>query len=189
MRHEVIARLTRAIDLIETAIGNGASELNGKWVANALDEIKAVRIEIESRKAKYPTLEEVKLLAAKAGLPDIEAEKFYYHFESNGWKVSKNPMKSIGGCIGTWKLNWQERTHQPAHNGYQAGVKVRERFQIERDIAGIQRRIAEIRANHGQYLEAGTWQGARLPDDVRANVKNLIEAKKKLQAQYDQATI
>ena len=179
MRHEVIARLTRAIDLIETAIGNGASELNGKWVANALDEIKAVRIEIESRKAKYPTLESVKLLAAKAGLPDIEAEKFYYHFESNGWKVGKNPMKSIGGALGTWRHNWQERTR----------VKVRERFQIERDIAGIQRRIAEIRANHGQYLEAGTWQGARLPDDVRANVKNLIEAKKKLQAQYDQAPL
>jgi len=58
-----------------------------------------------------PTLEQVKLVAAKAGLPDIEADKFFDHYESNGWKVGRNPMRSLGSAIANWKRNWQTGTY------------------------------------------------------------------------------
>jgi len=54
-----------------------------------------------------PTLEAVKLAAAKAGLPDIEAEKFFNYYESNGWRVGRNPMKSWIHALTNWKNNLQ----------------------------------------------------------------------------------
>jgi hypothetical protein len=64
-----------------------------------------------SAKAKKepPTIEEVKLAAAKIGLSDHEAEKFHAFYESNGWKVGKNAMKSMIGSLAGWKLRNQEK--------------------------------------------------------------------------------
>ena len=38
-----------------------------------------------------------------------EGERFFNWFESNGWKVGKNPMKSWKGAINTWIANYYER--------------------------------------------------------------------------------
>lgn len=52
-----------------------------------------------------PTLEAVKLQAAKAGLPETEAVRFHAYYESNGWRVGKNPMRSWVAAMTNWKLN------------------------------------------------------------------------------------
>ncbi len=56
-----------------------------------------------------PVIEEAKLHAAKIGLPISEAEKFFSYYESNGWRVGRNPMKSWQAAMVNWKRNWQER--------------------------------------------------------------------------------
>lgn len=56
-----------------------------------------------------PTLEEVSKAALSIDLPAIEAKKFFYHYESNGWKVGKVPMKSLMGALQGWKIRWEER--------------------------------------------------------------------------------
>lgn len=58
---------------------------------------------------KRPSLEEIKLHAAKIGLPPAEAEKFFSHYESNGWKVGKNPMKNWHMAMSGWKLRNEEK--------------------------------------------------------------------------------
>jgi hypothetical protein len=64
-----------------------------------------------------PTVEEVKLHAAKIGLPAREAEKFHAHFESNGWRVGgRSPMKNWSASLTGWKLRWEERG-RPATKG------------------------------------------------------------------------
>lgn len=35
----------------------------------------------------------------------IDAEQFYAHYESNGWKVGRNPMKSWRFAVITWEKN------------------------------------------------------------------------------------
>ena len=35
----------------------------------------------------------------------IEAARFYDHYESNGWKVGKNPMKDWKATIRNWERN------------------------------------------------------------------------------------
>lgn len=68
---------------------------------------------IESNKSRSamerPTLEQVKLVMAKAGLPESEADGFISYYESNGWKVGRIPMKSWEHAIGTWAKNWRDR--------------------------------------------------------------------------------
>ncbi len=66
---------------------------------------------------QIPTLDEIKLHAAKIGLPETEACKFHGYYESNGWRVGKNPMKSWVGAMTTWKGNFDERRFAPTNNG------------------------------------------------------------------------
>jgi hypothetical protein len=60
-------------------------------------------------KKSVATIEECKLLAAKAGIPVTEGEKFFYFYESKGWKVGKSPMRSVGGAMGGWACRWREQ--------------------------------------------------------------------------------
>ena len=61
---------------------------------------------------KHPTIEEVKLAADKCGLPDAEAEKAFNYWMSNGWRVGKNPMRSLPHALANWCKNWRERQFQ-----------------------------------------------------------------------------
>jgi hypothetical protein len=51
-----------------------------------------------------PTLEQVKAYAYAIGA-NINPQQFVDHYESNGWKVGKNPMKSWQAAVRTWKHN------------------------------------------------------------------------------------
>jgi hypothetical protein len=70
-----------------------------------------------------PTVDECKGYAVTLGLPDAEGEKFWCHYESNGWKVGKNPMKSWRAAMsGTWKHNFLERgTYGGTQHGRPSG--------------------------------------------------------------------
>lgn len=37
--------------------------------------------------------------------PREKAERFWSHYESNGWKVGKNPVSKWGMCLSTWITN------------------------------------------------------------------------------------
>ena len=52
-----------------------------------------------------PSMDEIKEQAAKIGLPQHEADKFFNYYESNGWKVGKNAMKSWPHALQNWKNN------------------------------------------------------------------------------------
>lgn len=56
-----------------------------------------------------PTLEEVKLNGAKMGLPETECVKFHSYYESNGWRVGKNGMKSWRAAMIHWRETVRER--------------------------------------------------------------------------------
>lgn len=56
-----------------------------------------------------PTLEELQLAMAKAGLPEAQAQIFLNHYESNGWRVGRNPMRSWQHAVGNWKARYDEQ--------------------------------------------------------------------------------
>ena len=63
-----------------------------------------------------PTLEEVKDYEAQKGYT-FSAEKFWGYYESNGWRVGKNPMKSWHGACVTWQGKQNEENNNLNNNG------------------------------------------------------------------------
>lgn len=55
-----------------------------------------------------PSIEEVKLAMAKAGLPSSEVGAFFDHYESNGWRVGRTKMVSWQHAVGNWARRKRE---------------------------------------------------------------------------------
>lgn len=92
------------------------SETMGSKIQNSKAKAKAnsnIRI-LESEDAKAsnararspcfepPALEEVKLYFADKSGTEAQAERFFYHYEANGWKVGKNSMKNWKAAASGW---------------------------------------------------------------------------------------
>ena len=54
-----------------------------------------------------PTLIEVWDYAKEIGFPALDAEAFMAHYESNGWRVGVNKVRSWKGCVRTWRQRHQ----------------------------------------------------------------------------------
>lgn len=63
-----------------------------------------------------PTLEEIKDYEVQKGYT-FSAEKFWGYYESNGWRVGKNPMKSWHGACVTWQGKQNEEQINLNNNG------------------------------------------------------------------------
>lgn len=66
---------------------------------------KNINNNIEKGKRKAftpPTVQEVEQYCAECGLKNVDAQHFIDHYESNGWKVGKNPMKNWRSAVRNW---------------------------------------------------------------------------------------
>ncbi len=67
---------------------------------------KRKKVAPKKEKMVYPSLDEVITFFKSENYPEIEANKFFNHFESNGWKVGgKTPMKNWQAAARNWMLN------------------------------------------------------------------------------------
>lgn len=59
------------------------------------------------RKPRFskPSVGEVAAYASERGCPSFDAERFVDHYESNGWKVGKAPMKDWKAAVRNWIRN------------------------------------------------------------------------------------
>ena len=69
-----------------------------------------------SLKNKRPTLEEVRAYCAERG-NRVDPEKWFHYYESNGWKVGKNPMTKWKAAIITWERSEHNQPPKEAHPG------------------------------------------------------------------------
>ena len=65
-------------------------------------EDKLPRTPTNSTRFAKPTVEDIKTYCQERK-NGINAEKFYDYYESNGWKVGKNPMKNWKAAVRTWE--------------------------------------------------------------------------------------
>lgn len=85
-------------------------QVNNKRTTNEqqMNTDKNVRIkEYNNIKDIYmlkPTVEEIRAYCLKRK-NQVDAERFFDFYESKGWKVGKNAMKSWEACIRTWEKN------------------------------------------------------------------------------------
>lgn len=64
-----------------------------------------------TKKAEKPTLENVQEYITEMGY-SVNAEAFFNYYESNGWKVGKNPMKDWKACVRTWNAKENNSTQK-----------------------------------------------------------------------------
>lgn len=76
-----------------------------------LGEVRLGEVRLESKRARFqkPTLQEVKDYIAEKGY-NVDAERFVDYYESNGWRVGKNPMKDWKAAVRNWSKTDKTRT-------------------------------------------------------------------------------
>lgn len=73
-----------------------------------------VKVKAKAKRFAKPTIEEVADYCDERQ-NDVDAEKFYDYYSSNGWKVGKNAMKDWKASVRTWEKNTtqQQKVSQP----------------------------------------------------------------------------
>ncbi len=88
-----------------------------KWNANAMQVHTQPQPQSQSQKEKvksyvhfvHPTLEEVSAYCRQRG-NSVDPEKWMAHYEANGWKVGRNPMKNWKAAVHTWETTRSKPT-------------------------------------------------------------------------------
>ena len=129
--------------------------------AEAVEEIETVEAEevptpIDARPTspartpmKRPTLEEVQAYVTEKGY-SVDAESFIAFYESNGWKVGKNPMKSWRAALVTWQKRNAHTATTPLFNPQTPNFNGTYQTRMDRERAENaerKRQLAEMAAN------------------------------------------
>lgn len=98
--------------LISSEIKN--EDLNSNQSQN--ERTKRKKVAPKKEKAMLPpAIDDVIAFFRSENYPDIEANKFFNHFESNGWKVGgKTPMVDWNAAARNWILNCQSFASSPS---------------------------------------------------------------------------
>lgn len=68
-----------------------------------------------SKGFKKPTIDEIKAYCQERS-NSVDPDKFYNYYESNGWKVGKNPMKNWKSAVITWEKSGYNTQKKPNIN-------------------------------------------------------------------------
>lgn len=99
-------------------VNGGGHSLVNKCLSPNDDQSMALHLHLQSSSSectdvrtrfKKPEIGEMKLHAEKIGLPETEVDACWNYYESNGWKVGRNPMRSWQSAMVNWRKNWEER--------------------------------------------------------------------------------
>ena len=83
--------------------------------SKALDKEKNI---LKKEKFKKPSVDEIRTFVSKESL-NVEPERFCAYYESVGWRVGKNPMKSWKAACRTWDINAQKSPQSAGEDHYQ----------------------------------------------------------------------
>lgn len=83
--------------------------------SKALDKEKNI---LKKEKFKNPGVDEVRTFVSKEKL-NVDPERFCDYYESVGWHVGKNPMKSWKAACRTWDRNAQKSPQSAGEDHYQ----------------------------------------------------------------------
>ncbi len=93
-----------------------SDEAKGQAKSNSNSKKKDIPKGISKKAPKFspPSLEEVKAFASEHGLA-VDAQRFIDYYESNGWRVGRNPMKDWQAALRNWtRNNFQQPAQPPA---------------------------------------------------------------------------
>ena len=115
-----------------------------------------------------PTIEEVQLHASKTGLPPTEAEKFFYYYGANGWKVGKTPMVNWHMAMAGWRVRWEQcQEHAP--------VSPMDKMLMSKELDRVEARMKSISNSYAGHQEWDFKDRAEIKT-LRARKSELLKA-------------
>ena len=116
------------------------------------DVVKNEVVKEKTPRKKFirPTLDEVRQFAESEMIGSKELpEKFFYHYEANGWMINKVPMKNWQAAYRNWNKRETNGTYQQPIPGQFTGQKQESEFErwknLGTDIEKGRRELAELR--------------------------------------------
>ena len=112
----------------EEALSNASNFEEENNESKKQDNSERKKVRAKKEKFTKPNLNEIKEYffeklnenkAVNYDKCDNEAEKFFDHYESNGWKVSKQPMKNWKASVRNWIRRMPEFKNQKTKNNEQ----------------------------------------------------------------------
>lgn len=138
--------------LADTPIHLGQPPAVGK-VGNGMESIEEkedIVAPLQKTSFVKPTIGEALLNCAKIGIPEAEAEKFIAYYDSNGWRVGKNPMRSWQGAMINWRSNYD------AKRAPQQGSGLADKIVLGKEYERVLARIAALRGQYSGMMEWST---------------------------------
>ena len=84
------------------------------------EEVSKQKKSRQKNKSKVPVLEEVIQYFQEQNFPELEANKFFNYFSSNGWLVGgKTPMKNWKAAAKNWMINSEKYSNNKSKNSIQ----------------------------------------------------------------------
>lgn len=94
--------------------------VNNMYIPSQEEQEQEQEEEQEKNKKKLfvkPTFDEVRTYMGELKMNDI-ADRFISYYDSNGWRVGKNPMKDWKAAVRTWKASNQEKQQTTSESIY-----------------------------------------------------------------------
>lgn len=88
----------------QSSMGYGTKFHGGIEQSSTNNIVNNIEDTIDIKRFRKPTIDEVKAYCKERN-NKVDAEKFIDYYESNGWRVGKNPMKDWRACIRSWERN------------------------------------------------------------------------------------
>jgi hypothetical protein len=99
-------------DMIDTSLSYVQHMENENENENIINNVVIDKpIEEKPKRFVKPTIEQLEAYMEERGMNNV-ANRFYDHYESNGWKVGKNSMKNWKASVRTWEPNHKKITTQ-----------------------------------------------------------------------------
>jgi len=119
--HKAVERAKNAADARWNATSNATSNAQAMPTQNS--EPKAHNTEPKTQKKRFtpPSLDEVITLFLEKDSTKIEAEKFFYFYESKNWMVGKVKMKSWTASVSGWIA--RNKSKEVEEQGYRSTLQ------------------------------------------------------------------
>ena len=115
---------------------------------------------LSKKKFKQPTVEEVSAYVQEKGY-NVDAEHFVSYYESNGWKVGRNPMKDWKAAVRTWAKNGTTQNNR--NNGQYITNDDRRRAEKARRDEETIAELALLATTNERVNESGTGEFNEIP--------------------------
>ena len=145
-----------------------------------------VKVNMEGGNRGKPTIEEVKAYCQERNSP-VNPNQWFDYYQSNGWKVGKNPMKDWKACIRNWEVKERQSEEHPSDELFHQEKPTQEKIK-----ALLEQRKTDDEERRKNIQEAERWT-AFINKNGYKNTVSLVSAGKevfeKLKAEYRQGAV